>query len=100
MPPLDVLILYNEPALSPDDPDWAQEAGVLESVNAVSGALAAVGHAVRWHGVARVEDLQVVVDRLFRGPAPTWSSTCSKVLAVWAAARRKSRGWWSWPATP
>ncbi len=47
MKPLDILLLYNEPILSADDPDWASEAGVLESVEAVSDALLARGHAVR-----------------------------------------------------
>ena len=44
---LEVLVLYNEPALSADDPDWAAEAGVLDSVEAVSAALLARGHRVR-----------------------------------------------------
>lgn len=39
-----VSILYNEPSLPPDHPDYAQEAGVLEAVEAVEGALAAAGH--------------------------------------------------------
>ncbi len=47
MKPLDVLLLYNEPTLPADDPDWAAEAGVLESVEAVSAALLARGHRVR-----------------------------------------------------
>lgn len=41
---LKVLILYNEPALSRDNPDAASEAGVLESVEAVTSALANCGH--------------------------------------------------------
>ncbi len=49
--PLDVLLLYNEPLLSADDPDWASEAGVLESVEAVQAALLARGHRVRKLGV-------------------------------------------------
>lgn len=44
MAALDVCILYNEPVLPPDDPDWAQEAGVLESVEASRQALTAHGH--------------------------------------------------------
>jgi D-alanine-D-alanine ligase len=47
MKPLDILLLYNEPALSAEDPDWASEAGVLESIEAVSDALLARGHGVR-----------------------------------------------------
>ncbi len=46
-PSLDVLVLYNEPALSPDDPDYASEAGVLESVAAVNEALAEREHRAR-----------------------------------------------------
>lgn len=38
-----VSILYNEPSLPPDHPDYAQEAGVLEAVEAVEGALAGAG---------------------------------------------------------
>ncbi len=70
MNPLDILILFNEPNLPPDDPDRAQEAGVLESVDAVSAALASAGHTIRRHGAARVEDLEIVLDRLFDSPAP------------------------------
>ena len=44
MTQLDVLLLYNEPVLAADDPDAASEAGVLESVEAVTTALAARGH--------------------------------------------------------
>jgi D-alanine-D-alanine ligase len=42
--PLDVVVLYNEPVLSADNPDWASEAGVLETVDAVSQALGTHGH--------------------------------------------------------
>jgi D-alanine-D-alanine ligase len=48
---LEVLLLYNEPALSADDPDWAAEAGVLDAVGTVSDALVARGHSVRRLGV-------------------------------------------------
>jgi D-alanine-D-alanine ligase len=44
---LDVLLVYNEPVLADDDPDRASEAGVLESVEAVSAALESRGHHVR-----------------------------------------------------
>lgn len=64
---LDVLVLYNEPSLPADHPDWAAEAGVLESVEAVEAALVQYGHRVRRHGVGpRVED---VLDHL-AGVAP------------------------------
>ena len=43
---LDVVLLYNEPALADDDPDRASEAGVLDSVEAVSTALKSRGHHV------------------------------------------------------
>jgi D-alanine-D-alanine ligase len=56
-PPLDVLVLYNEPALQPSDPDYASEAGVLESVAAVDQALAAAGHRGRHLPVRSLEDL-------------------------------------------
>ncbi|MGH7192321.1 MAG: D-alanine--D-alanine ligase family protein, partial [Candidatus Saccharimonadales bacterium] len=39
-----VSILYNEPSLPSDHPDYAQEAGVIEAVDAVEGALAEAGH--------------------------------------------------------
>ncbi|MBI3836681.1 MAG: D-alanine--D-alanine ligase [Planctomycetia bacterium] len=51
MKPLEILLLYNEPALSADDPDWASEAGVLESVEAVWAALVARGHRARKLGL-------------------------------------------------
>ncbi len=41
---MNVAILYNEPSLPPDHPDYAQEAGVLEAVEAVEGALAETAH--------------------------------------------------------
>lgn len=45
--PLNVCILYNEPTLPPDDPDWASEAGVLESVEAFEKSLANRGYRSR-----------------------------------------------------
>ena len=42
---LKIALVYNIPALSPDDRDYASEAGVWESVAALKSALAAVGHA-------------------------------------------------------
>ncbi|HZZ72115.1 MAG TPA: hypothetical protein VFE24_07660 [Pirellulales bacterium] len=48
---MNLTILYNEPTLSPDHADYASEAGVLESVAALSAALAATGHEVRALGV-------------------------------------------------
>ena len=44
---LAVSILYNEPVLTPDHPDWASEAGVLEAVEAVETALTKRGHLVQ-----------------------------------------------------
>lgn len=41
---MNVVILYNPPTLSSDDPDRASEAGVLESVEAVGRSLGATGH--------------------------------------------------------
>lgn len=39
-------ILFNQPSLPADHPDYASEAGVLESVDAVEAALAGAGHRV------------------------------------------------------
>ena len=44
---LQVDVLYNQPLLPESDPDWASEAGVLETVDAVAAALEAHGHGVR-----------------------------------------------------
>jgi len=41
---MNVSILYNQPVLPADHPDWASEAGVLEAVEAVEAALAKQGH--------------------------------------------------------
>jgi D-alanine-D-alanine ligase len=49
---LDVLVLYNEPTLAPDHPDWASEAGVLESVEAVVAGLEQSGHRPTRMGLA------------------------------------------------
>jgi D-alanine-D-alanine ligase len=67
MPSLDVLVLYNEPALAADDPDYASEAGVLDSVAAVDEALAAAGHRSRH---LSVRSLPGLLDDLKRLPAP------------------------------
>ena len=48
---LDVLLLHNKPALPTDHPDYASEAGVLESVAAVAAALQTAGHRVRTLGL-------------------------------------------------
>lgn len=56
MTALDVLVLFNEPALPPSDPDYASEAGVLESVEAVSAALSP-RHRVRRLPVSNVDQL-------------------------------------------
>ena len=45
-------ILYNEPSLAADHPDYASEAGVLESVVAVEAALVEAGHRVTRMGVS------------------------------------------------
>ena len=41
---MNVAVLYNEPSLPEDHPDYLSEAGVLESVEAVEAALALGGH--------------------------------------------------------
>jgi D-alanine-D-alanine ligase len=66
MKPLDVLLLFNEPSLARDDADWASEAGVLDSVEAVSEALAARGHSVQRCGISSVEQF---IERLATLPA-------------------------------
>ena len=42
---MNVSVLYNQPTLPPDHPDYGQEAGVLEAVEGVERALASAGHA-------------------------------------------------------
>jgi D-alanine-D-alanine ligase len=54
---LKVLIVYNQPSLSADDPDAASEAGVLESVAAVTAALSDCGHDVRSVALANQPEL-------------------------------------------
>lgn len=63
---MDVLLLYNEPTLPRHDPDWASEAGVLESVEAVSAALAARGHRTQRLGLAG--GVEAILDALARLP--------------------------------
>jgi D-alanine-D-alanine ligase len=46
MPAVDVTILFNEPTLPREHPDYVQEAGVLESVDAFRAALESAGHRV------------------------------------------------------
>lgn len=59
-----ILILYNAPLLKPEHRDYAQEAGVLESVDAVSAALAPGGHTIQRLGLA--SDVEPLV-QLARG---------------------------------
>ena len=68
MKPLDVLILYNEPTLPRDDPDWAQEAGVQESVEAVTAALAKGGH--RAGSIGASDSPHELVEQLAKLPPP------------------------------
>jgi D-alanine-D-alanine ligase len=44
--PLHVVLLYNAPVLKPEHPDFASEAGVLESVAAIGAQLRGSGHQV------------------------------------------------------
>jgi D-alanine-D-alanine ligase len=62
--PLDVLLLHNTPALPVDHPDYASEAGVLESVEAVTTALESAGHRVRTIGIRDMADFLAEVPRL------------------------------------
>lgn len=57
-----VAILYNEPTLPGDHPDYASEAGVLESVEAFAGALGKAGHEVGRVGIGR--SVPQLVERL------------------------------------
>jgi D-alanine-D-alanine ligase len=57
---LKVLTLYNQPSLSVDDPDAASEAGVLESVAAVTAALSNRGHESRSLAIENQPDLAAV----------------------------------------
>jgi D-alanine-D-alanine ligase len=54
---LNILIAYNEPTLSRDSPDWASEAGVLESVTSVEDSLSRQGHRVQRLGIRSLEGL-------------------------------------------
>lgn len=69
---LEVVVLYNQPLLPPSNPDWASEAGVLETVEAATAALAARGHRARAVGVS--SSAAEIVDAL------TGSSTADVVL--------------------
>lgn len=61
-----ILVVYNAPLLDSEHPNYAQEAGVLESVEAVAEALASRGHVVERLALAR--DVEPLV-RLARGAA-------------------------------
>jgi D-alanine-D-alanine ligase len=51
-----VLVLYNEPVLPPDHPDYASEVEVLDNVQAVSATLSGAGYDVVQLGVRREPD--------------------------------------------
>lgn len=63
-----VLILHNEPALDPDHPDYASEAGVLEAVGAANDALIGAGHRVDRLGLG--DSIQPLFDHADDGRAP------------------------------
>lgn len=48
-----VAVVYNLPTLDPAHPDYASEAGVFASLDAIAGALAGHGHAVERVGIGR-----------------------------------------------
>lgn len=78
---LQVLVVYNEPSLPVGHPDYAQEAGVLESVAAVRQALNVAGHQVRElaiHGEAR----QVLSQLQHCGPADVVFNLCEGLGGV------------------
>jgi D-alanine-D-alanine ligase len=62
-----VLILFNAPTLPPDHPDWAQEAGVLESVEEVERAVAAAGHRTSRLGIREPHEM---LDAVLQLPQP------------------------------
>jgi D-alanine-D-alanine ligase len=51
-----VLILYNEPVLPADHPDYVSEAEVLDNVEAVAAALAGAGYVVERLGIGHDPD--------------------------------------------
>jgi D-alanine-D-alanine ligase len=53
MTPARVLVLYNQPVLPPDHPDYTSEVEVLDNVHAVSEVLVEAGYEVRQLGVGR-----------------------------------------------
>ncbi len=59
---VNVTILYNAPALPPDHPDYASEAGVLESVQAFDAVLRTAGHVVQ--RLALHDDVGELVDHV------------------------------------
>ncbi|HEX7375889.1 MAG TPA: hypothetical protein VF278_02195, partial [Pirellulales bacterium] len=76
--PMHAAILFNQPTLPTDHPDYASEAGVLESAEAVESALADAGHRVTRLGLpaarrailAAVQNIKADVDvvvNLFEG---------------------------------
>lgn len=62
MPPIRVLVLYNEPVLSPNHPDFESEQQVVETVKGVSDHLARAGYDVCQLGVST--DPRVLLDGL------------------------------------
>lgn len=81
-----VAILYNQPALDPTNPDYAQEAGVMESVEAIAAALVARGHQQRLVGVpvasfgetraSRAACLRTVAEQLAQPPVDVAVNLC------------------------
>ncbi len=65
---MDILILFNEPALAADDPASAQESGVLEAVEAVERSLVRAGGRVSRLGVG--DDAPRLMRDLLARPRP------------------------------
>ncbi|HEX3872413.1 MAG TPA: ATP-grasp domain-containing protein [Pirellulales bacterium] len=61
------LILFNEPTLPREHPDWAQEAGVLESVQAIEGALTNAAHRTSRLGIRTPHE---AIDAIHRHSRP------------------------------
>lgn len=72
--PLQIALLYNSPVLPPDHPDFASEAGVLESVRAIGETIRSAGHQVR--EVACGSSVAAVVSTLSDPPPDVVVNLC------------------------
>src|SRR6185437_7846157 len=77
---LKIALVYNTPALSPDDRDYASEAGVLESVAAIRSALAVAGHATI--EIPTVDSLGDIMQRLVQFQPDVVANLCESWRGV------------------